>query len=329
MHHGLYNSASTPWVMHCTTVQTVFISHGPWVVQQYIYPMGHALYNRYLSHGPWVVQQRIHPMGHALYNGSDSIHIPWPMGCTTVHLPHGSCIVQQIPTPCTMGCTTDTYPMAHGLCSKYLPHDPWVVQWYIYPMSHALYNGLDSVGIPCTMGCTTVHPPHGSCVVQWFRQCSYPMYHGLYSGTFIPCTMGCTTPHPPHGSCIVQQIPFPWPMGCATNTYPMAHGLYNSISTSWVMYCTVLLHLKDFYPCDLGKLNFSYPCPPIPPICFSCSISPMPWFFLPHLLTPHLPDTSHISEGPNHPSHLFHNNLPLLTPPLCSCPCPQPVNPIN
>jgi hypothetical protein len=163
----------------------VHSSHAPWVAQHHIHPMGHALYNRYLSHGPWVVQQ--------------------------------------IPTPWPMGCTTDTYPM-----------------------DHALYNSLDSIGIPCTMGCTTVHPPHGSCTVQWFRQYPYPLAHGLYNSAFTPWVVVCTTDtypmahglcnkHPPHGSCIVQQIPIPWLMGCTANTYP------------WPMDCTITETVLAFH----------------------------------------------------------------------------------
>jgi hypothetical protein len=42
MHDGLYNSISTPCIMHCTTI---YLPHGPCIVQQCIHPMPHELYN--------------------------------------------------------------------------------------------------------------------------------------------------------------------------------------------------------------------------------------------------------------------------------------------
>ena len=51
-----------------------------------------------------------------LYNG---MCVPWPMGCTMI---------------CTL-------------------HGPWVVQWYVYPMVHGVYNSLDSICTPWSMGC--------------------------------------------------------------------------------------------------------------------------------------------------------------------------------
>ena len=159
-------------------------------------------------------------------------------------------------------------------------------------------TGQNSTCTPCIMGCTT------ACV---------PMHHGLYNRLCTSCNMACTT------SCLcvswaVQPIPVPWLMDCTIlliDTY--ISGLYT----------------KQFLPCNLRKLNLSYPCPPIPPICFSYSISFVPWFVIPHPLCPCLPYTFHIPEGPNYPFHLFHNNILFLTPPLCSCPGSQPVNSVN
>ena len=70
----------------------------------------------------------VQPMGHG-----ETI-FPWAMGCTTgigeaPPMTHG--LYNTIPTPWPMGCTM-----------LYLPHGPWVVQHYIHPMGHELYNSL-------------------------------------------------------------------------------------------------------------------------------------------------------------------------------------------
>jgi hypothetical protein len=153
------------------------------------------------------------------------------------------------------------------------------------------------------------------------------MHYGLYKSSSTPWAMDCTTVHPFH---------CPWVMYHSRHTFLLySEGCrwpftLNTLYKGEIPHeCSSTLNLETLYPCDLGKLNFSYPCPPIPPICLSCSISPMSWLFIPHLPSPYHPDTSHVSKGPNHPFHLLCNNFSLFTPPLCSCPCSQPVHPIN
>ncbi|KAF9783671.1 hypothetical protein BJ322DRAFT_1211657, partial [Thelephora terrestris] len=62
--------------------------------------------------------------------------------------------------------------MGNGIVS--VAHAPWVVQWYLLPMPHGLYNAILS---PWGMGCTTLSISHGSWVVQHYP---IPMPHGLY-----------------------------------------------------------------------------------------------------------------------------------------------------
>jgi hypothetical protein len=165
-------------------------------------------------------------MGYGLYNGSDRISIPCIMGRTMVHtifIPHEPWVVQQY-----------VCPMVHGLYNgpDSIPHGPWVVQWYThsmvyglcnssYPMCHGLYNGPDRIGVPCIMGCTTVHPPMGHGLYNGLYNSSYLMCHGLYNSMFAPWFMDCTTVQTvfvPHGPCIVQWYVF-----------PMSHALYNGM----------------------------------------------------------------------------------------------------
>jgi hypothetical protein len=66
-------------------------------------------------------------MAHELCNGSDEMHIP-----------------------CTMGCTT--HPRV------YYSHAAWVAQpnlEYTLPMDDGLYNAAENIYCPCCMGCTT------------------------------------------------------------------------------------------------------------------------------------------------------------------------------
>ena len=109
---------------HCTT-------HGPWVVQQYIYSMDHGLHNR--------------------------IPTPWFMGCATGYQPHGSWVAQQGIHPMVHGlCDSISTPCIMGCATGYLPHASWVAQQGICPMHHALCN---SISTPWSMGCTRVYLP--------------------------------------------------------------------------------------------------------------------------------------------------------------------------
>jgi hypothetical protein len=142
-----------------------------------------------------------------------------------------------------------------------------------------------------------------------------PMSHGVYNRLTL------------HGSWVIQQTIPSWVMECTTDCLSMSHRSYSTVQTLYKgirhhRYISVLLHYRHFHSCDPGKLSSGHPCPPIPPVCFPCSISLVPWLFFPHLFSPHLPHSSHISEGPNCPFHLFCDNLSLLTPPLGPCPCP-------
>ena len=59
-------------------------------------------------------------MGHGSCN---SMHTPWVMDRTMAQL---VCML-----PWVMGRTT-----------VYIPHGPWIVQWYIYPMTHGVCNSM-------------------------------------------------------------------------------------------------------------------------------------------------------------------------------------------
>ena len=79
---------STPWVMGRTTL---CVLHDPWIMQWYIYPMGHGLCNS--MHIPWVMD---HTMAQLV------CVLPWVMGHTIVCIPHDPWIMQQY-----------AYPMGH------------------------------------------------------------------------------------------------------------------------------------------------------------------------------------------------------------------------
>ena len=209
IYHGLYNNMFIPWPMDYTTTDS---PHASWVVQQDFspWPMNCTMVFCSMAHG--VVQQYFHPMHHGLYN---NIPAPCTMGCTTIFLPHGPWIVQQI--------WTYWSPMQHGLYNNIFT--PWA-------MGHiTLYNGTNA---PWVMDCTIVLMPHVSLVVQWYW---HPMGHGLYNSTNAPWVTGCTMVLIPHGSWIVQRC---W--------HPMPHGLYNGTNAPWVMDCTMV--------CNVPKRKF-------------------------------------------------------------------------
>ena len=114
---------------------------------------------------------------------------------------------------------------------------------------------------------------HDPWTVQWY---THSMGHGLYGGIFAL-----------------------WAVGCTMILYPMAYRLY----TEYTYIDT--LHLEPFHLCNLGKFTFSYPCPPLPPIHFSYSISSMSWLLIPHLFSPFPPEFFHIFKGPNCQGHSF------------------------
>ena len=52
----------------------------------------------------------------------------------------------------------------------YISHGPWIVQWYINPMAHGLYNVLGGIYAPWAMGCIRVY---------------ISMAHGLYNALVV------------------------------------------------------------------------------------------------------------------------------------------------
>jgi len=149
----------------------------------------------------------MHSMAHALYNTSCSTHLPCPMGCTTVHIPHGSCVVQHHTLHYPWG--VQQYRNPNGTET----HGPWVVQQYKNPMVHEPHTSLNSTWL---MGCTTVQKP---------------MHHGLCNSIYTPWSMDRTTPHVAHISHA------PWV--AQWYIYPIAHGLCNSTPSSCIMDCTM------------------------------------------------------------------------------------------
>ena len=123
-----------------------------------------------------------------------------------------------------------------GWTTVFIPHDPWAVQRFLFPMGYGLYINIHS---PSPMGCTTVLIPHDPWIVQ---QYSFPMGHGLYNGTQPPWVMDCTTVPIPHGSWVVQWHSTPIGHGfffffflsdllCGGNTTYVAH--YSVASCLW------------------------------------------------------------------------------------------------
>jgi len=90
MGHGSYGMTKCPWVMgHANAVQGI------------VRPMTHGgdihctTHDGWRTNFPWVMGRAEGvggplPMDHGLYS---SIATPWVMGCTVIHLPHGSWVV--------------------------------------------------------------------------------------------------------------------------------------------------------------------------------------------------------------------------------------------
>jgi hypothetical protein len=145
------------------------------------------------------------------------------------------------------------------------------------------------------------------------------MHYGLYKSSSTPWAMDCTTVHPFH---------CPWVMYHSRHTFLLySEGCrwpftLNTLYKGEIPHeCSSTLNLETLYPCDLGKLNFSYPCPPLPPLCLSDSISFMSLLFIPIFLALAFQTSLMYSKVLNHPFHLFCNNHLLFIPPFCPCPC--------
>ena len=83
-------------------------------------------------------------MGHGLYNGMNA---PWVIDCTTVYTPHGSWTVQQ----CIYLMGHGPYNNSVGMGTPWVMDRTtiWIVQQYIYSITHGLYNGIPT---PWVMG---------------------------------------------------------------------------------------------------------------------------------------------------------------------------------
>src|SRR6266478_4377235 len=99
-----------------------------------------------MTHGPYnTVQRIVQPMAHGGWScctthGSWRINFPWAMGCTMgmeKALPMTHVLYNSITTPSPTRCT-----------KLYITHGPWIVQHYIYPMVHGLYNGSGIIHAP-------------------------------------------------------------------------------------------------------------------------------------------------------------------------------------
>jgi len=285
MDHGSYGSTPAPWIMGCTVgyLPNGSMHHGLYSGISTPCIMGRTVVNQ--SHWRWVVQWYTCSMDDGLYS---RILTQWTMD-------HGS--YSATSTPWVMGCTAIHPPMHHGLYSGTVT--PWVMSY-------------TAASTPSIMGCTVVHIPLGRCVVQWdihqmdvciVQQWIHPMGDGSYRD-YLPV-------HP----VLCGNISTPCTMGC-TVLVPTLHKLYSIVEdNTWIN----TLVWETLISCGLGKLKFGYLLPPIPPVHLPCCISPVPWLLITHPLSSYLPDSFHVSESPNHPFHLFCDNIPLLTPPLCSC----------
>jgi len=171
---------------------------------------------------------------------------------------------------------------------------------------------LDLKSVFC-LGTQYIHVPYTTyCTI-----CPCPMGHWLYNipMAHTPSLIQCIWANSPS---MVHELynvfgEYPIPtMHTLYNTFSLTH---NPIPRTYVKgdhsYISQYFTSDSFLPCNLWKIIFSYFSPSIPPVYFSFSINPMPWLFILHLFSPHLPDPSHVSEDLNYPFHLSHNNLSL------------------